>query len=107
MATSHMRLNAHDHYTSSTPVGGKGGAGPSSLHTMLEGPTEYVTARDGCKIYMDSYMALNGPCSIVTWNFLKNHLLEIGLTQNRETVTLQMLTTVDLFYFIMCEDPHE
>ena len=38
-ATSHMRLRAHDHYTSSTLIGGKGGAGPSSLHTTLEGPT--------------------------------------------------------------------
>ena len=26
-------------------LGGKGGAGPSSLHIMLEGPTEYVNAR--------------------------------------------------------------
>ena len=44
-ANSHMRLRAHDQYTSSTFIGGKGGAGPSSLHTMLEGPTEYVNAR--------------------------------------------------------------
>ena len=39
--------------------------------------------------------------------FQKNHLLEVGLTQNRETMALRTLTTVDLFYFIMCEDPHE
>ena len=39
-ATSHMRLRACDHYTSSTLLGGKGGAGPSSLHAMLEGPIE-------------------------------------------------------------------
>ena len=45
MATSHMRLRAHDHVTSSTLIGGKDGAGPSSLHTTLEGPTEYVNAR--------------------------------------------------------------
>jgi hypothetical protein len=44
-ATSHMRLRAHDHYTSSTLIGGKGGAGPSLLHITLEGPTEYVNAR--------------------------------------------------------------
>ena len=44
-ATSHTRLRARDHYTSSTLIGGKGGAGPSSLHTTLEGPTEYVNAR--------------------------------------------------------------
>ena len=44
-ATSYTRLRARDHYTSSTLVGGKGGAGPSSHHTTLEGPTEYVNAR--------------------------------------------------------------
>ena len=30
---------------SSTLIGGKGGAGPSLLHTTLEGPMEYVNAR--------------------------------------------------------------
>jgi hypothetical protein len=44
-ATSHTRLRARDHYTSSTLIGGKGGAGPSSLHTTFEGPKEYVNAR--------------------------------------------------------------
>jgi len=43
--TSHMRLRTRDPYTSSTLIGGKGGAGPSLLHTTLEGPTEYVNAR--------------------------------------------------------------
>ncbi len=45
-ATSHARLRARDHYTSSTLTGGKGGgASPSSLHNTLEGPMEYVNAR--------------------------------------------------------------
>jgi hypothetical protein len=44
-ATSHTRLRAHDHYTSSTLIGGKGIAGPRSLDTTLDGPTEYVNAR--------------------------------------------------------------
>ena len=44
-ATSRTRLRARDHYTSSTLIGGKSGAGPSSLHTTLGGPTEYVIAR--------------------------------------------------------------
>ena len=45
-ATSHTRLTARDCCTSSSLVGGKGGAGPSSLlRTMLEGPTKYVSAR--------------------------------------------------------------
>jgi hypothetical protein len=48
-----------------------------------------------------------GSCFVITWINFKNHLLKVGLTQNQETVTFQMLTTVDFFYFIMCEDPHE
>ena len=39
-ATSHIRLRARDHHTSSNLIGGKGGADPSSLHTTLEGPTQ-------------------------------------------------------------------
>jgi hypothetical protein len=44
----------------------------------------------------------------VSWSLglFPNHLLEVGLTQKRETMALRMLTTIDLFYFIMCEDPH-
>ena len=56
--------------------------------------------QDGCKVYTNSYMALNGSCSMVTWIIFKNRLLEVGLTQNLETMALRMLTTVDLFYFI-------
>ena len=33
------------HYKLSTLIGGKGGAGPSSIYTTLEGPMEYVSAR--------------------------------------------------------------
>ena len=62
--------------------------------------------QDGCKDYMDSYMVSNGSCFMVTWTTFKHHLLKV-LTQNRETMALQTLTTVDLFYFIMCEDPHD
>ena len=58
--------------------GWKGGAAPSSLHTTLEGPTESSTT-------------------------FKNHLLEVGLTKNWETMALWTLTTVDaliLFYHV-------
>ena len=41
---------------------------------------------------------------MVIWTIFKNHLLEVGLTLNRETMALQMLTSIHLFYFIMCED---
>ena len=41
---------------------------------------------------------------MVTWIIFKNHLLEVGLTQNWETMALRTLTTVGIFYFTMCED---
>jgi hypothetical protein len=63
----------------------------------------YVNARSGCKVDVAS----NGSCFMVTWIVFKNHLLEVGLLQNRETMALRILTTVDLFRFIMCEDLHE
>ena len=44
---------------------------------------------------------------MATWTNFKNRLLEVGLTQNQETMALRTLKTVDLFYFIMCEDPYE
>ena len=63
--------------------------------------------QDGCKVYMGFYMASNGLCFMVTWIVFKNYLLEVGPTQNRDTMALRTLTTTDLFYFILCEDPHE
>ena len=42
--------------------------------------------QDGCKVYMDSYMA-NGLCFIVV--IFKDHLLEVGLIQSQKI----MLTT--------------
>ena len=44
---------------------------------------------------------------MVIWIIFKNHLLEVGLTQNRETMTPRMLTTGNLFYCFMREDPCE
>ena len=44
---------------------------------------------------------------MVAWTILQKHLLEVGLAQNREFMELWMLTTVDLFDFIMCEDSQE
>ena len=103
----HTRLRARDHYTSSTLIGGKGGAGPSSPHTTLEGPTELC----GCKmdvkpIWIPTWHQM-GSCFMVSWTIFKNHLLGVGLIQNRETMALLTLRIIVLFYFIMCEDPHE
>ena len=44
---------------------------------------------------------------MVISTIFKNHLLKVGLPQNRETIALHMLTTVSLLYFIMHEDPFE
>jgi hypothetical protein len=63
--------------------------------------------QDGCKVYMNSYLASNGSRFMVNWIIFQNHLLEVDLTQNQETTTLITLTSIDLFYFIMCEDPLE
>ena len=30
--------------------------------------------QDGCKVYMDSYMTLNGSCFMVIWTIFQNHL---------------------------------
>ena len=82
MATSHTRLKARDHCTSSsTLIGGKGRAGgPSSMfHTTFEGATEYVNV---VKVYMDSYKASNGTFFMVAWTIFKTHVLEASLTQN-------------------------
>ena len=64
--------------------------------------------QDGCKVYVDFYMVLNGSCFMVTWIIFKNHFLEVDLIQNHwETMAFQTPTTIGLFYFITCEDPHE
>ena len=50
-ATSHTRLRARDRPTSSVLIGGEGGAGPSSLPTTLERPTECISE---CKMDEES-----------------------------------------------------
>ena len=42
--------------------------------------------QDGCNVYTDSYMASIGSCFLVTQFIFKNRLLEVGLTQNWETL---------------------
>ena len=69
---------------------------------------EYISeCKTDVKFTWISHMALNGSCFMVTWITFKNHLLDVSLTQNQETMALRTLTTVDLFYLIMCEDPCE
>ena len=72
-ATSHTRLRAHhEHYTSSTLVGGKGKAGSSLLHTTLEGPTEWICE---CKVDVKS-------TRIPTWHWIDHASWSLGLFSN-------------------------
>ena len=58
--------------------------------------------QDECKVYINAYMASNGSCFMVTWTIFKNHLLEVGLTQDRKTMTLRTLAIIDfIFYFLV------
>jgi hypothetical protein len=38
--------------------------------------------QDGCKVYMDSYMASNKIMFHGHWTIFENHLLEVEITQN-------------------------
>ena len=108
-ATSHTRLRAHDHSTSSTLIGRKK-LEPVRVHFTLrlrDQRSMWMQDGCGCKVYMDSYMASNRSCFMVTWIVFKTHLLEVGLKQNWETMHPKCSLTVGLFYFIMCEDQHE
>ena len=75
--------------------------------TLRLGDQRSMWMHDGCKVHMDSYTASNGSCFMISWIIFRNHLLEVSLTQNREIMAIRTLTTDDLFYLIMCEDPHE
>jgi hypothetical protein len=52
--------------------------------------------QDACKVYMDSHIASNGSCFMVTWTIFQNHLLEVGLTQNHGT------PNAHTHWFILC-----
>jgi hypothetical protein len=75
-ATSNTRLRARDHNTPSALIGENNGANPSSLHTTLEKPTEYMNAQ-----WMQS---LHGFLHDIEWivfhGHLDYHFLEVSLT---------------------------
>ena len=98
-ATSHTRLRARDQSTShalslvekAEPVQVRF---PPRLRDQRS-----LWMQDGCKVYRDSYVASNGLYFMVTWIIFKHHLLEVGVTQNQETMALRTLTTVGVFLF--------
>ena len=58
--------------------------------------------QDGCKVYMDFCMASNGSWFMVTWIIFKNHLMEVDLTQNQETVALRNAHNHLVFSILSC-----
>ena len=67
--------------------------------TLCSRDQKSMQMQEGCKVYMDSYMVLNESCFMVTWTAFKNRFLEVGLTQNWETMALRTLTM--LIYSIL------
>ena len=64
--------------------------------------------QDGCKVYMDSYMASNGSSFMDTWTIFINHLVEVGLTHNMRPWHSER--SQPLVYSILschCEEMHE
>ena len=58
-------------------------AEPVQVHfTLRSRDQRSMWMQDECKVYMDSYMASNGSCFMVTWTILKNHLLEVDFNTN-------------------------
>jgi hypothetical protein len=107
-ATSHKRLRACDHYITCQALSLAEKAEPVQVHftLLLRDQQQSMWTQDGCKVHMDSYMASNGSCFVVSWCIFKNYLLEEGLTQIQETMALRTLTTVDLFYILTCVRTH-
>ena len=78
--------------------------------TLRLGDQRSMRSHDGCKVYMGSYMASNGSCFMVTWDYFQNppfggrpntkppgdHARHSGCSQ-----------PLILFYIIMHENPHE
>ena len=58
------------------------------------------------EVYVDSYVASNGSCFMVTGTGFENRLLEVGLTQNGRPQHSARSRPLVYFYFIMCEDLH-
>ena len=57
-------------------------AEPVQVHfTQYLRDQQSMWMQDGCKVYMDSYMASNGSCFMITLIILKNHLLKVVLSE--------------------------
>ena len=63
---------------------------------------------NGCKVYVNSCVASNGSCFMVTWIVFKNHLLDIGLITNlRDHDTPKTHNRWFIIFYHAWEDPYE
>ena len=70
-ATSHTRLSAYDLYTSSTLIGGKSRAGPTSLHTTLWGINGVCECKMDAKATWNPTWHQMDHVFTVTWTIFK------------------------------------
>jgi hypothetical protein len=55
----------------------------SLLHTTLQGLTGVCECEMDGKVGMDSYMASNRSCFMVTWISFEKHFLEVGRSEHK------------------------
>ena len=106
-ATSHTRLRACDHYTSSTLIGGKGGAGPSSL------PSHYTWGTNGvgeCEVDVKSpWISTWHQIDYVTWSLgllLQTTSCRRPYNKTERPWHSEHSKSLILFCCFMCEDLH-
>jgi hypothetical protein len=97
--TSHMRPRARDHYTSSIVIGRKRPSRCKFASHYAWGTNGVCECKMGVKVYMNSYMASNGSCFMVTWTSFKNQLLEVG--SNKIGRPWHSACSQPLIYFIL------
>ena len=79
-----------------------------ALFTLCLTDQRSMWMQDGCNVYMDSYMASNGSCFMVTWTIFKNRLLQVGRPNTKPgDHGTPNAHNLDILYFIMREDLHE
>ena len=87
----------------------KAEAGPSLLHTTYAWGTNGVCE---CKMvdikstWFPTWHRMDHVSWSLFWTVFKTHLLEVGLTQFRETMAFWMLATVDFILFYHCVRIH-
>ena len=81
-------------------------AEPVQIHfTLLLKEHEYEL--DVKSAWIHSYMASNGSFFMVIGTTSKNHLLDVGLSQDRKIMTLRTLTILNLLSIYHVWGPHE